>query len=301
MVAFAVWLKGQKDSDPELKELKDYAQTNAASWPYQSDDLNDYLSVMPATPDPKREALLLALGSAFGRWKSEQSSQKRGIWSSLIDMFLENAGVAFLAIFGVLIALILCWGLFFDTRFLTSLAKPEQARGLLTFLFAFSAIAIMLLIAITTFWMEKDELESRFGKAKDLLTIIIGVLGTIFGFYFGSLNTGDGARAMLVANVGLSSYIAAPGDKVTISATIIGGSSPYQYSIIFRDATGAVNTDSMNIKDRKSETAGISEEIAVPTEIKNGNAVIFTIVTKDAKGTQAQSVGTLFIKPKSAT
>jgi hypothetical protein len=45
----------------------------------------------------------------------------------------------------------------------------------------------MLLIAITTFWMPKDDVQVRFEKAKDLLTIVIGVLGTILGFYFGSL------------------------------------------------------------------------------------------------------------------
>ena len=62
-----------------------------------------------------------------------------------------------------------------------------QARGLITFLFAFATIAIMLLVAITTFWMPKDDVQVRFEKAKDLLTILIAVIGTILGFYFGTL------------------------------------------------------------------------------------------------------------------
>jgi hypothetical protein len=73
------------------------------------------------------------------------------------------------------------------------MAKIDQARGLITFLFAFATIAIIILIAITTFWMPKDEFQARFDKAKDLLTILIGVLGTILGFYFGSLAAPQGS------------------------------------------------------------------------------------------------------------
>jgi hypothetical protein len=67
------------------------------------------------------------------------------------------------------------------------MAATDKARGLITFLFAFATIAIIILIAIATFWMSKDDVEVRFSKAKDLLTIIIGVLGTILGFYFGQI------------------------------------------------------------------------------------------------------------------
>jgi hypothetical protein len=73
-------------------------------------------------------------------------------------------------------AIVLVFGLF-NERFFRSIAEAGQARGLITFLFAFATIAIILLITIATFWMEKDEVEARFTKAKDLVAILIGVLG----------------------------------------------------------------------------------------------------------------------------
>jgi hypothetical protein len=124
----------------------------------------------------------------------------------------------------------------FDEKFFVSLSKPEQARGLITFLFAVSTIAIITLIAITTFWMDEEEVQARSEKAKDLLTIIIGVLGTILGFHYGSLSGEGTARSIAVSNVTLSSYVAAPGDKITISATIVGGTAPYQYDILSADS-----------------------------------------------------------------
>jgi len=39
--------------------------------------------------------------------------------------------------------------------------------------------------------MEALEVDNRFNRAKELLTIIIGVLGTILGFYYGSLTGGE--------------------------------------------------------------------------------------------------------------
>jgi hypothetical protein len=96
-------------------------------------------------------------------------------------------GSAFLVLFGVIVAGAIVYGLFINQSFFTLMAKIDQARGLITFLFAFATNAIIILIAITTFWMPKDEFQDRFDKAKDLLTMLIGVIETILGFYFGSL------------------------------------------------------------------------------------------------------------------
>jgi hypothetical protein len=39
------------------------------------------------------------------------------------------------------------------------------------------------------FWMDKAEVEARYGHAKDLISILVGVLGTVIGFYFGMAST----------------------------------------------------------------------------------------------------------------
>jgi hypothetical protein len=71
--------------------------------------------------------------------------------------------------------------------FLTKLADKEVARGLITFLIAIATAGIAIILAISTLVLtEGDEGDKRFDRGKQVLTTLIGVLGTIVGFYFGS-------------------------------------------------------------------------------------------------------------------
>ena len=71
--------------------------------------------------------------------------------------------------------------------FLTKLADKEVARGLITFLIAIATVGIAIILAISTLVLtEGDEGDKRFDRGKQVLTVLIGVLGTIVGFYFGS-------------------------------------------------------------------------------------------------------------------
>ena len=71
---------------------------------------------------------------------------------------------------------------------LAELAKPEQARGLVTFLFAVATVGIALVIVLAVLLSTgtKEDLAERFRMGKDILAVLIGVFGTIVGFYFGS-------------------------------------------------------------------------------------------------------------------
>jgi hypothetical protein len=71
--------------------------------------------------------------------------------------------------------------------FLLGLASKEVARGLITFLIAISTVGIAIILSISTIVLsEGDEGDKRFDRGKQILSILIGVLGTIVGFYFGS-------------------------------------------------------------------------------------------------------------------
>jgi hypothetical protein len=74
----------------------------------------------------------------------------------------------------------------FYTNLIETLASPGSAHGLITFLFSFITIAVILIVIIALLWMDKEEdLETRFTKAKDIIAILVRILGTIIGFYFG--------------------------------------------------------------------------------------------------------------------
>lgn len=74
-----------------------------------------------------------------------------------------------------------------NQSFLSSLADKDFARGLITFLIAITTVGIAIILAISTVvTAETSESDRRFDRGKQVLTVLIGVLGTIVGFYFGS-------------------------------------------------------------------------------------------------------------------
>lgn len=71
--------------------------------------------------------------------------------------------------------------------FLIALSNKEVARGLITFLIAIATVGIALILAISTLVItEGPDDDKRFDRGKQVLSVLIGVLGTIVGFYFGS-------------------------------------------------------------------------------------------------------------------
>jgi hypothetical protein len=179
MPDFAAWLRARVDPDPDTAALLTFVQPRA-DWPWWSDRLGDYIAVIQTANPPAKDALISAVSVNYGRWEA-QRDQAGGLLGGLA----RHAGTVFLGLFGLFVGGAIVYGLFFNPSFFKLMAQTDQARGLITFLFAFATIAIIILIAVTTFWMSKEDVEARFNKAKDLLTIIIGVLGTILGFYFG--------------------------------------------------------------------------------------------------------------------
>jgi hypothetical protein len=218
MPDFATWLRNRNNQDPDTTALQTFAQPRA-DWPWWSDRLVDYIALIQSANPPAKDDLISAVSLNYGRWETQQK-QVGGLLSSLT----RHAGTLLLSLFGLIMASAIIYGLFFEPSFLRLMAATDQARGLITFLFAFATIAIIILIAIATFWMPKEEVEARFNKAKDLLTIIIGVLGTILGFYFGQVVTDRHT-----ANTRDTPQTAAPAPTTNTSATFEsrpGGVSP---------------------------------------------------------------------------
>jgi hypothetical protein len=173
------------------------------------------------------------------------------------------------------------------------LAKVEQVRGLITFLFAFSTTSVIILIAIAIFFLkDSDEVKERYVHAKDLLTVVIGVLGTILGFYFGSAATDTSAVA--IANLAASASTAKPNEIVEISGRIIGGSAPYRYTIAFSDPLGKVKPGDLKARQDSSESGGFSVPITIPKV--EPTTLLFSITARDSKGVQTQAAGLLPIE-----
>ncbi len=171
---FAPWLKNRTIPDAALTQLRAFADAHAAQWPYHSNRMADYVRVVQAANDPNEDVLLTTLERYFLIW-----TKSRDGWLEVITEF------ALLAT-GLIVVLFIFWALF-RTDLITVLSDASRARGLITFLFAFITIAVVFVVVIAVLWMGKDEdIDGRFNKAKDVITILVGILGTIIGFYFGN-------------------------------------------------------------------------------------------------------------------
>lgn len=75
-------------------------------------------------------------------------------------------------------------GIQFDSAGKALNTQDDNARTLITFLVAVGTIAIAFLATMTA--MVIREYKERFDAAKEVLVVLIGILGTIVGFYFGT-------------------------------------------------------------------------------------------------------------------
>jgi hypothetical protein len=189
---------------------------------------------------------------------------------------------------------------------LQELSDPKIARGLITFLIAVTTVSIALLLTFFAICAnldgdadEKKIVEANFSKAKEVLTILIGVLGTIVGFYFGQ-TTGDQKSTdmltgtLVVSNAKITPDTAKCSDQFTITADISGGKSPYYYTIIF-------NSDSLDTLRAKLEgQEEIDKKFTVPLVVPQDSTIKAVIRVRDSEGKFVKSE-TLKVRIKSGS
>jgi len=208
-------------------------------------------------------------------------AQNQGSKRALIPFFLY--GVVTIAIVGII-----GWGLRDQDGFLTSLANKEVARGLITFLIAITTVGIAVILAISTiFGADGAAEDKRFDRGKQVLTTLIGILGTIVGFYYGAATDAKSdqvatnsppQQSLTIAPARISNEQPKKGEKAIISSFVMGGKPPFTYSITFDPAILDI------IKDKPSSDGVIKEEVAIPATLEADKDVKFKIFVKDNEG-----------------
>lgn len=161
----------QATSDAYKSFIERFRKINTSAPAFTSDDM----------PEIAEFVLQHAASGTAEKWLKELCEINAPIASKSGIMW----GSIALAGGGLLVAAFLAVGIFFGDL-LVLLADPSVARGLVTFLFAFATISVFVIASIAIFWSNIEEVEKRAGLAKELIAIMIGVLGTVLGFYFGS-------------------------------------------------------------------------------------------------------------------
>jgi hypothetical protein len=199
------------------------------------------------------------------------SSRRKGIdWSAILPP------VAFAAI-SILVIGFIVYAISGKQGVLTSLADEKIARGLITFLITLATVAIAIILTLSAIISDPAVVKDRFTLGKEVLSVLIGVLGTIVGFYFGSAVSGQ-AQPLHVASALVTNEQPKKGETTTIVGFIAGGKSPYTYSISFSPATIS------GAKDVPANDGTIKYDVQVPADLKIDTQETFVIDVKDSDG-----------------
>lgn len=204
----------------------------------------------------------------------------------------SNFRTGFFALLGVAIF----WGGFRaftggDTSVIAQLKDTATARGLITFLVALATavVAIILVLAAIISEGSKDDLKQRIDDGRQVLTALIGLLGTIVGFYFGQATTPPASQpatqevirpqtqALQIAPPWVSTQQPKAGGAFTIAGFVSGGKAPYTYSIAFTPGRLSAVTDAPSVDGT------IRQQIAVPATVLPHDTE-FEITVKDSTG-----------------
>ncbi len=119
----------------------------------------------------------------------------------------------------------------------------------------------------------------RLNEGRQVLAPLVGILGTIVGFYFGQVPASTAPPAALqVTAVTPSAEQVAPGGVVTLTATVSGGKAPFDYTFTIPGVMPPITG--------KLTAAGpIKQEVTIPKDAKpTTSAVTVQLQVKDSVG-----------------
>ena len=208
--------------------------------------------------------------------------------------FLTGFQYSVLIVLAVAFAFILIWGVIANGM---DLGKTESARGLITFVVAVTTVGIALLLVMSAALLSgSKDLEKRLAFGKEVFTVLVGVLGTIMGFYFGQAAAPKTEPTIQVLATELKPAPQVNAD-FTMTGTITGGEKPYKYIVEFDDPAAVKNslttlTESVDGKINQTFTVADDANLA-------NKSVGYQIKVTDKNGvTGASGKGSFTPKPK---
>jgi hypothetical protein len=93
------------------------------------------------------------------------------------------------------------------------ISTAEAARNVITVVVTIGTLVIALLLVLAVTLQQDGQAVARFEKGKEVLAILVGILGTIVGFYFGTKVEADKKSGQPPAATGKADAKDAPKDK----------------------------------------------------------------------------------------
>jgi hypothetical protein len=180
--------------------------------------------------------------------------------------------------------------------FLGSLKEYNSARGLITFLIAFTTVALAVILVLASIISSSSDLKQRFELGREIFTALVGILGTIVGFYFASAPgattpatpppSPTASPAALTASLPAAQTMTArvstlnpqQGETVVITSFVNVGAPPFTYSITFDPEVIPA------VRGAVSPEGFIRQEVPIPAGYANGTPLRFRIDVSDSAG-----------------
>lgn len=174
---------------------------------------------------------------------------------------------------------------------LAHMGQVEFARGLITYLFAVVTIGTAVVLVVSALTADETPAnERRFERGKEILSLLLGVFGTIVGFYFGSaVAKGQGTETIVnVAPLRLSAATASSGADITLTTYVSGGKAPYKYGVGF-------NKDEIKPETPVDPNGWIIKTMKARTVSTDSNDLV-RVMVEDADGHSTEVSGPLSVK-----
>lgn len=170
---------------------------------------------------------------------------------------------------------------------LAHMGQVEFARGLITYLFAVVTIGTAVVLVVSALTADETPAnERRFERGKEILSLLLGVFGTIVGFYFGSEVAAKGQPTESIVNVAplrLSVASGASGKDLILTTYVSGGKAPYKYGIGF-------DKDEIKAETPVDPSGWIIKTLSAP------QGTLVRVKVEDADGHSTEMSGPLAVK-----
>jgi hypothetical protein len=130
---------------------------------------------------PELEAIKpFRLGDILESFPKLDASQAIGL--------LAGAAIFVLAAIGLVV---LGFGILQTQGIVDKISQIGYARGLITYILAIGTVAVALVLVVSAL-LGTDANKGSFDRGKEILAVMIGIFGTILGFYFGQASSTAG-------------------------------------------------------------------------------------------------------------
>jgi hypothetical protein len=170
-------------------------------------------------------------------------------------------------------------------RVLGRMSEVGFARGLITYLFAVATIGTAVVLIVYALSPNRD--DGAFGHGKEILALLLGVFGTIVGFYFGREAVAAVEDTLMVAPLKVSTTAATAGQTIHVTTVTSGGKAPLRFGIVFGDQTPKFDAS-------PAPGGWIDKDVIVPSNQQAGQVAV-KVVVDDSDRHEVQESQTITI------